>query len=192
MKINDFYKNEDSPENELDDVINIMNSNNRQEVQPPSQELDVPKYDVKDNNYLREGIEKKQEEKQGNEDDYLNYEENLKNLQKIDEEQAKFDVFTTDLDSCFNSFRKMLNDPPPPPDIQNIGPSSTFTREIPTVDPEIILHGEEENERNLYQELGLPKPPPEMPTLSTNNEPNPVSYPNPISYPNPPLSNINP
>lgn len=74
---------------EIDDVIDFMNSEPKQEagenygfpIRQPRQEV------------------KKEEKVQEQEYDYLDYQNNIDNLKKITEEQAKFDYLETDLDS---------------------------------------------------------------------------------------------
>ena len=45
------------------------------------------------------------------EDDYLNYEKNLQNLQKLKDETLKFEKEKDDLDSCFSNLNNILNFP---------------------------------------------------------------------------------
>lgn len=142
---------------EIDDVIDFMNSEPKQEtgenygfpIRQPRQEV------------------KKEEKVQEQEYDYLDYQNNIDNLKKITEEQAKFDYLETDLDSWFSKFNSLLGKTNPKSS-NEIGFDDTFKRQTQNPAP-VYKPSPVTQEKDIYEEFGLPKLPPAIPVLQSQN-----------------------
>lgn len=99
-----------------------------------------------------------------NDFDYLDYQSNIDNLKKITEEQAKFDYLENDLDACFGKFSSMLGNNEAPKTTSTY--ENTFQRQEPQSVPSQPEHYPKP-QKDIYEELGLPKLPPAIPKLQS-------------------------